>query len=55
MMRYSIEPRDIFDKHIRYFGYGFLSIVKNMSNNIGKNIIKNISGKYGQKLLNHGK
>ena len=36
MMCYSIEPRDIFDKHIRYLGYGFLPIVRNMTKNVGK-------------------
>ena len=38
-MRYSIEPRNIkYEK-----GYGFLSFAKNMG--------KNLSNKYGQKLL----
>ena len=54
MTRYSVEPRDqIFVK-----GYKFLSFSKN----IGKNVIKNLSGKYSpcmlavrQKLLNHAK
>ena len=42
MMCYSIDPSDrIFAK-----GYGFLSFAKNMSKNIGKNL----SGKYSQKL-----
>ena len=37
-MRYSVQPRDrIFVK-----GYGFLSFAKNMRNNIGKNISKNV-------------
>ena len=38
-MRYSIEPRD----RIYVKGYGFLSFAKNMG--------KNLSNKYGQKLL----
>ena len=54
MTRYSVEPRDqIFVK-----GYEFLSFSKN----IGKNIIKNLSGKYSpctlavrQKLFNHAR
>ena len=42
-MRYSIEPRD----RIYVKGYGFLSFAKNMG--------KNLSNKYGQKLLNNAK
>ena len=42
-MRYSIEPRD----RIYLKGYGFLSFVKNMG--------KNLSNKYGQKLLDSAK
>ena len=38
-MRYSIEPRD----RIYVKGYGFLSFAKNMG--------KNLSNKYDQKLL----
>ena len=38
-MRYSIEPRD----RICVKGYGFLSFAKNMS--------KNLSHKYGQKII----
>ena len=38
-MRYSIEPRD----RIYVKGYGFLSFAKNMG--------KNLSNKYSQKLL----
>ena len=46
-MRYSFQPRDrIFIK-----GYEFLSFVKN----IGKNISKNLSGKYSQIPFNHAK
>ena len=42
-MRYSIEPRDrIYGK-----GYGFLTFAKNMD--------KNLSNKYGQKLLDSAK
>ena len=47
MMHYSVQPKDeIFIK-----GYGFLSFAPNM----GKNISKNLSGKYSQKLLGHTK
>ena len=42
-MRYSIEPRD----RICGKGYGFLSFAKNMG--------KNLSNKYGQKLINSAK
>ena len=42
-MRYSIEPID----KIYVKGYGFLSFAKNM--------VKNLSNKYGQKLLDTAK
>ena len=42
-MRYSIEPGD----RINVKGYGFLSFPKNIG--------KNVSNKYGQKLLHSGK
>ena len=42
-MRYSTEPRD----RIYVKGYEFLSFAKSMS--------KNLSNKYGQKLLNNAK
>ena len=42
-MRYSIEPRD----RIYVKGYGFLSFAKNIG--------KNLSSKYGQKLLDSAK
>ena len=42
-MRYPIEPRD----RIYIKGYGFLSFAKNTS--------KNLSNKYGQKLLDSAK
>ena len=44
-MRYSIEPRYICEICVK--GYGFLSFVKNMG--------KNLSNKYGQKLLDSAK
>ena len=51
MTRYSVQPRyNIFIKR-----YGFLSIAKDMSKNIGKDISKTWSGKYGQKLLDPAK
>ena len=47
MTRYSFQPRDgIFVK-----GYIFLSFARN----IGKNISKDLSSKYSQKLLDHAK
>ena len=49
MTRYSVQPRErIFLK-----GYGFLSFVKNMGENIGKKTSKNLSGKYSRNLLDH--
>ena len=42
-MRYSIEPKD----RIYVKGYGFLSFAKNMS--------KNLSNKYAQKILDSAK
>ena len=42
-MRYSIEPRD----RIYVKGYGFLSFAKNMG--------KNLSNKYGQKIFDTAK
>ena len=42
-MRYSIEPRD--RRHVK--GYGFLSFAKN--------IVKKISSKYSQKLVDIAK
>ena len=51
MIRHSVQPRDrIFVK-----GYRFLSITKNMAENIGKNISKILSGKYNQKRFDHSK
>ena len=48
-MRYSVQPKDrIFVK-----GYGFLPFAKGMGKIIGKNVIKNLSGKDSQKLLDH--
>ena len=49
-MRYSIEPRD----RIYGNGYGFLSFAKNMGTHATK-IAKNLSNKYGQKLLDSAK
>ena len=51
MPGYSVQPRDrIFVK-----GYGFLSFAKNIYKYTGKNIGKNLSGKYPQKRLDHAK
>ena len=52
-MRYSIEPRDTI--HVK--GYGFLSFANNILSS-KKNIYcskKNLSNKYGQKLLDSAK
>ena len=50
-MHYSVQPRDqIFVK-----GYEILSFTKNIIENIGKHISKNLSGKYSQKPLDHAK
>ena len=47
MTHYSFQPRyRIFVKR-----YGLFPFAKNM----GKNIIKNLSGKYSQNLLDHAK
>ena len=50
-MRYSVQLRD----WIFVEGYGFLSFAKKMGKNNDKNISKNLSGKYSQKLLDHTK
>ena len=47
MTWYSIQPRD----RIFVEGYGLLSFAKNM----GKNISKNLRGKYIQKPLDYAK
>ena len=49
-MRYSIEPRD----RIYLKGYGSLSFAKNMGTHATKTA-KNLSNKYGQKLLDNAK
>ena len=36
-------------------GFRFLSFAKNISENIGKYISKNLRGKYNQKVLDHSK
>ena len=51
MLCYSLEPRyQVFVK-----SYGFLSFDVNMSTNIGKNVCKNLAGKYSQNLLDYAK
>ena len=51
MMRYLVQPRnEMFVK-----GYGFLFFAKSKSKSSGKNISKNLSGKYSQKILDHAK
>ena len=51
MLRYSAQSRAwIFVK-----GYEFLSFPKNMGRIFGKNISKNLSGRYSQKLLDYAK
>ena len=42
MTRYSVQPRDW--TFVR--GYKFLSFAKNMAKYIGKNLNKNLCGKY---------
>ena len=49
-MRYSIEPKD----RIYVKGDGFLSFAKNMGTHATK-VAKNLSSKYGQKLLDSAK
>ena len=57
-MRHSIEPRDgIYVKgqgRIYVKGYGFLSFAKNIGTHATK-VVKNLSNKYGQKLLDSAK
>ena len=51
MLWYSAQSRAwIFVK-----GYEFLSFPKNMGRIFGKNISKNLSGRYSQKLLDYAK
>ena len=51
MLWYSAQSRAwIFVK-----GYEFLSFAKNMGRIFGKNISKNLSGRYSQKLLDYAK
>ena len=51
MINYSVQSRgQLFVK-----GYAFLSFTKKVSQNSGKNITKNLSGKYSQKPLGHAK
>lgn len=51
MTRYWVRPGDrVFVK-----GYGFWSGAKIMGKSIGKNINKNLIGKYSQKLFHHAK
>ena len=48
-MCYSVQLKyEIFVK-----GYGFLAFAENMVKNIGKNIIKNMRGKFSLTLLDH--
>ena len=51
MTRYSVQPRD--RTYVK--GYEFLSFAESMGGNVGKNIRKNVSGKYSKKLLDNGK
>ena len=51
MSKHPAQPRDwIFVK-----GHGLLPFAKNMCRNIAKDLSKNLSGKYSQKLLDHTK
>ena len=50
-MHHSVQPRDqMFVK-----GYGILSFTENMGKNTAKNLYKNLSGLYSQKILGHVK
>ena len=50
-MRYSVQTRErIFEK-----AYGFLSFAKNMCENTGRNISKNVNGIFSQKLFDRAK
>ena len=51
MTRYSVRPRD----GIFLEGYAFSSFAKNMGEKLGKNVSKDLSVKYSQKLLGHAK
>ena len=46
-----MQPREI----IFVKGYDVLSFGKNVGKNVGKNISKILSGKYRQKIIDHGK
>ena len=48
-MHQAVQLRD----RIHVKGYGLLSFAKNMSENTGKNISKNLNGKYSWKSLDH--
>ena len=50
-MRYSVQTRErIFEK-----AYGFLSFAKNMCENTGRNISKNVNDIFSQKLFDRAK
>ena len=51
MTRYFVQHRD----RILVKSYQFLSLAKNMSKYIGKNISKDLSSKYKQKRIDHAK
>ena len=51
MMRYSVQPRD----QILVKGDWSLYLMKIWEKNIGKDIRKNLTSKYSQKLLDHAK
>ena len=51
MTWYFTQPRD----RILVKSYQSLSLPKNMSKYIGKNISKDLSSKYRQKLIDHAK
>ena len=51
MMHYQVQTRNII--FVKF--YGFLSFAKNIRKILGKNISKNLTGKYSQKLLDHAK
>ena len=51
MTCYWVQPRS----EISVKGYGFFSFARNMWKIVGKNISKNLSGKYRRKRLDHAK
>ena len=51
MTHYSVQSKNV----VFVKDYGFLPFAKDIAENIGKNIIENLSNKYSQKRLDHAK